>query len=201
MQSKTRTVTTRSGQVFTVPAGISRNHGAGCWVVTWGKRDWLPKAFGARGDAAALGAAKRELARRQAIAKKRGDIPNMCRTERRNKAMTFGRSGINFKVSNRRSGYFTVRVEHLGRRKTLNLAIRFNEADYPEQVGRQWRVAIAVRDWLDVLIARGRWDAIRSLRSSRLPSSVATAAKMLDISNAAVSKLARSLRQQRDALT
>ncbi len=199
--TKTRHVTTRSGAVFTVPAGISRNHGIGAWVVTWGKLDWKPKAFGAVGDAQALAAAKRELARRKAIALERGDVPSMDRAERRSKTMTFGRPGINFKLESRRCGYFTVRVEHYGRRKVLYFAVHFGRPDYREQVGRRWRVAIAVRDLLGELIARDQWKTIRAIRARHLPAEVAVRAELLDIPASAVTRLAGALLRRRNELT
>lgn len=192
-----RRVRTRSGRVFNVPAGISRNHGAGCWVVTWGKRDWTPRGFMAGGDARSLENAKVELARRQAIARERGDVPRADRVERRHKSVLFGRPGVRFQPSNTHCGYFVASVSHAGIPYKLRLRVDFDVDDFASLVEQQWRRAIAARDVMIEMIGRGQWPLVLKLRPNALPASIRGQARLLEISPRSVRAIVRHVERMR----
>lgn len=200
LHRKTRPVVSRSGQMFDVPVGISRNHGAGCWVVTFGRRDWTPVSFRAGGESRSLEKAKTELVRRIRVSRQRLRVAHVDRTERSLKTKRFGRPGVRFQVRTHRSGYFTSTVIHHALKKTLRFRVDFDSPEFLHQFESQWKLAIVARDVMLEWIAAGQPQKLKSLRSKHVPKEWYLRADMLDLSQFSVPELADIFLREREEL-
>lgn len=196
----TREVTTRSGTTFTVPAGISRNHGAGCWVVTYGKRDWKPVSYRAGGERVSLEHAKAELVRRIHDAREQQTVTHVDRIERVTKARFYGRPGVRFQTRTHRCGYFTATVFHKHQKKRLDFRVDFEPSHFRERLEVQWRLAIVARDVMLEWVAAGQWRRVAALTSKSIPVTWQIRAQMLDMRQMDIDGVAKHVLKERDAL-